>query len=140
MTGRVLNGSGQPDKPDRTHRFGPGLGQKNTQGSGRTSGFLFYKTHFLQVVKYILFVVNHRCSCVVKTKSGCCFMGRRRRRRRPDAAEYNNTCMRKTMQAHGGSGSGRQLILVCRAASGSDLKTHGSGWVFRPVENSNDRL
>ena len=40
----------------------------------------FHKTHVLQVVIYILFVVNHRCSRVVKRKSGCCFMGRGRRR------------------------------------------------------------
>ena len=42
------------------------------------------------------------------------------------------------MQVRGGSGSGRQFMLVCRASSGSGLKTRGSGQVviFRPAENS----
>ena len=36
-------------------------------------------------------------------------------------------------------GSGRQFMLVCRAALGSGLKNRGPGRVviFRPVENSN---
>ena len=38
-------------------------------------GLLFYKTHFLQVADYILFIVNHHCSCVVKSKSGCLLHG-----------------------------------------------------------------
>ena len=59
----------------------------------------------MKVVNYVLFVVNHSCSRVVKSKSGCCFMGKGRCR--PDAAAYDNKCMRKTMQARGGSGSGR---------------------------------
>ena len=42
------------------------------------------------------------------------------------------------MQVRRGSRSGRQLMLVCRAALGSGLKTRGPGLVviFRPVENS----
>ena len=89
----VLNRSARPDKPDRTSRFGPGSGRKNMQMSQVGSGLGLPFLHFLQVVNYILFVV----------KSGCCFMGRGRRR--PDAAEYINKCIRKTMQARGGSGS-----------------------------------
>ena len=40
--------------------------------SGQASGLLFYKIHFLQVVNYILFFVNHRCSRVVKTAGAVC--------------------------------------------------------------------
>ena len=70
---RVVNWSGQSDKPDGTCRFGLEKYANEPVRSGLGLPFLlntFHKTHFLQVVNYILFAVNHRCSRVVKSKEG----------------------------------------------------------------------
>ena len=135
-------------------------------GSGRASGFLFFLkntfhlTHFLQVVNYILFVVNHCFSPVVKkSESGCLLHGEGQTQTWRLCVTYSCLLNFRLLsvwswkQVHEENnadawgvgfrpGSGRQFTLVCRAASGSGLKTCGPGRVviFRPVENSTHQV
>ena len=148
---RVLNGLAWPDKPDWTRRFGAGSGRKNTQMSqgwvGPRASFFIkhisWNTFLAGCKLYIICSVNHRWW---RVSLAACFMGRGRRRPDTAAWSYNNKCIRENnagVRGVGfGPGLGRQLMLVCRAASGSGLKTCGPGRVviFRPLENSSRYL